>query len=205
MAKISMKPGTMLNPVPAVMVSCSDGERDNILTIAWTGIINSDPPLTYVSIRKSRYSHELISKSGCFVINIVTEDLARAADYCGVRSGSKEDKFSKCNLTKMSAEKVTAPMIAESPVNLECELIEVKTYPTHDMFVAEIVRVHADEKLFDEDGRIRLDKAELVAYNHGEYFGLKKKALGRFGFSVMKKNTKKRINREAKRKRQKKK
>lgn len=203
MAKVSLKPGTMLNPLPAVMVSCSDGEVDNVLTIAWTGIINSDPPITYVSVRKSRFSHQLIEKSGEFVINLVNEELARSTDYCGVRSGRNEDKFEKCNLTKLASDHVKVPMIKESPVNLECKVMEIKEYPTHDMFIAEIVAVHADEELFDEDNRIRLDLAGMVTYNHGEYFGIKRKSIGRFGFSVMKKSTKKRINREAKEKRQK--
>lgn len=203
MAKVSLKPGTMLNPLPAVMVSCSDGEVDNVLTIAWTGIINSDPPITYVSVRKSRFSHQLIEKSGEFVINLVNEELVRSADYCGVRSGRNEDKFEKCNLTKLASDHVKVPMIKESPMNLECKVMEIKEYPTHDMFIAEIVAVHADEELFDEDNKIRLDLANMVAFNHGEYFGIKRKPLGRFGFSVMKKSTKKRINREAKEKRQK--
>ena len=203
MAKVSLKPGTMLNPLPAVMVSCSDGEVDNVLTIAWTGIINSDPPITYVSVRKSRFSHQLIEKSGEFVINLVNEELVRSADYCGVRSGRNEDKFEKCNLTKLASDHVKVPMIKESPMNLECKVMEIKEYPTHDMFIAEIVAVHADEELFDEDNKIRLDLANMVDFNHGEYFGIKRKPLGRFGFSVMKKSTKKRINREAKEKRQK--
>ena len=168
MAKVSLKPGTMLNPLPAVMVSCSDGKVDNVLTIAWTGIINSDPPITYVSVRKSRHSHQLIEESGEFVINLVNEDLARSADYCGVRSGRNEDKFAKCNLTKSPADHVKAPLIEESPVNLECKVLEVKEYPTHDMFIAEIVAVHANEELFDEDNKIRLDLANMVAFNHGE-------------------------------------
>lgn len=203
MAKVSLKPGTMLNPLPAVMVSCSDGEVDNVLTIAWTGIINSDPPITYVSVRKSRFSHQLIEKSGEFVINLVNEELVRSADYCGVRSGRNEDKFEKCNLTKLASDHVKVPIIKESPMNLECKVMEIKEYPTHDMFIAEIVAVHADEELFDEDNKIRLDLANMVAFNHGEYFGIKRKPLGRFGFSVMKKSTKKRLNREAKEKRQK--
>lgn len=203
MAKVSLKPGTMLNPLPAVMVSCSYGDLDNVLTIAWTGIINSEPPITYVSVRKSRYSHQLIEKSGEFVINLVNEELARSADYCGVKSGRNEDKFAKCNLSKIPADHVKAPLIKESPVNLECKVLEIKEYQTHDMFIAEIVAVHADEELFDDDGRIRLDLAGMVAFNHGEYFGIKRKPIGRFGFSVMKKSTKKRINREAKEKRQK--
>lgn len=196
MAKISMKPGTMLNPVPAVMVSCGSGEASNIITIAWTGIINSDPPMTYISVRKSRHSHDLIQKSGEFVINLTTETLARATDYCGVRSGRDEDKAKKAGLTYEKAEAVGCPMIKESPVNIECRVCEVKEYPTHDMFIAEIVKVHADESLFDERGRLCLDEAGLLAYNHGEYFGLKKHPIGKFGYSIMKAKTRKRINRE---------
>lgn len=196
MAKREMKPGTMLNPVPAVMVTCGSGEEANIITIAWTGIINSDPPITYVSVRKSRHSHKLISESGEFVINLTTEELAKATDYCGVKSGRDVNKIKDIGLTFEPAEEVSCPMIAESPVNLECKVIEVKEYPTHDMFIAEIVRVHADEALYDKTDRIRLDRAGLLAYSHGEYFGLKKQPIGKFGYSIMKAKTKKRINRE---------
>lgn len=196
MAKREMKPGTMLNPVPAVMVTCGSGEEANIITIAWTGIINSDPPITYVSVRKSRHSHKLISESGEFVINLTTEELAKATDYCGVKSGRDVNKIKDTGLTFEPAKEVSCPMIAESPVNLECKVIEVKEYPTHDMFIAEIVRVHADEALYDKTDRIRLDRAGLLAYNHGEYFGLKKQPIGKFGYSIMKAKTKKRINRE---------
>lgn len=196
MAKREMKPGTMLNPVPAVMVTCGSGEEANIITIAWTGIINSDPPITYVSVRKSRHSHKLISESGEFVINLTTEELAKATDYCGVKSGRDVNKIKDTGLSFEPAEEVSCPMIAESPVNLECKVIEVKEYPTHDMFIAEIVRVHADEALYDKTDRIRLDRAGLLAYSHGEYFGLKKQPIGKFGYSIMKAKTKKRINRE---------
>lgn len=196
MAKVSMKPGTMLNPVPAVMVTCGSMEDANIITIAWTGIINSEPPMTYVSVRKSRHSHKIIMDKGQFVINLTTEELARATDYCGVKSGRDVDKSKEMNLTYEPAEVVDCPMIKESPVNLECRVIEVKEYPTHDMFIAQIVKVHADESLFDENNRIRLDKAGLLCYNHGEYFGLKKQPIGKFGYSIMKEKTKKRLNRE---------
>lgn len=196
MAKISMRPGTMLNPVPAVMVSCGNEKEQNIITIAWTGIINSEPPITYVSVRKSRYSHHLIEESGEFVINLTTESLAKATDFCGVKSGRDLDKFKETGLTPEKAEFVSCPMIKESPVNLECKVLEVKEYPTHDMFIAEIERVHADEKYFDEKGRICLDQAGMLSYNHGEYFGLKRNPIGRFGFSIMKPKTRKRINRE---------
>lgn len=196
MAKREMKPGTMLNPVPAVMVTCGSGEEANIITIAWTGIINSNPPITYVSVRKSRHSHKLISESGEFVINLTTEELAKATDYCGVKSGRDVNKIKDTGLTFEPAKEVSCPMITESPVNLECKVIEVKEYPTHDMFIAEIVRVHADEALYDKTDRIRLDRAGLLAYNHGKYFGLKKQPIGKFGYSIMKAKTKKRINRE---------
>lgn len=196
MAKREMKPGTMLNPVPAVMVTCGSGEEANIITIAWTGIINSNPPITYVSVRKSRHSHKLISESGEFVINLTTEELAKATDYCGVKSGRDVNKIKDTGLTFEPAKEVSCPMITESPVNLECKVIEVKEYPTHDMFIAEIVRVHADEALYDKTDRIRLDRAGLLAYNHGEYFGLKKQPIGKFGYSIMKAKTKKRINSE---------
>ncbi|MCI5688384.1 flavin reductase family protein [Anaerovoracaceae bacterium 42-11] len=196
MAKIAMKPGTMLNPVPAVMVTCGDSLAANIITIAWTGIINSDPPMTYVSVRKSRYSHHLISESGEFVINLTTENLARATDFCGVKSGRDVNKAEETGLTLVAADYVSCPMIEQSPVNLECKVVEMKEYPTHDMFIAEIVGVHAEESLFDEKGKLCLDRAGLLCYSHGEYFGMKKAPLGRFGYSIMKAKTRKRINRE---------
>ena len=194
--KKSFKPGTLLSPVPAVMVSCGDGEEKNIITIGWTGIINSDPPITYISVRKSRHSHHLIEKTGEFVINLTTEKLAFAADYCGVKSGRDVDKFKEMRLTPESADIVKCPMIAQSPINLECRVIEVKSYPTHDMFIAEIVAMHADEEIVNEKGKIDMSAAGLIAYVHGEYFGLKKAPLGRFGYSVMKPKTKKRLNRQ---------
>ena len=196
MSKVSMKPGTMLCPVPAVLVSCADGEKQNLITIAWTGIINSEPPMTYVSVRKSRYSHEMIRKSGEFVINVTTEAIAKETDFCGVKSGRDVDKFAVCGFTAEPAEIVSAPLVKESPINLECVVKEIKEYGTHDMFIAEIVKVHADEALFDERGRICLDRAGLLAYNHGEYFGLKKHPLGSFGYSIMKPKTRRRRNRE---------
>lgn len=195
--KKTMKPGTMLNPVPAVLVSCSDGDEDNLITIAWTGIVNSEPPMTYVSVRKSRHSHQMIANSREFVINLVNEKIVEAADHCGVRSGRDEDKFKVTRLTKEPADKVSAPLVAESPVNLECVVKDVIEYPSHDMFIAEIVAVHADEALFDERGRLCLEKAGLVCFSHGEYFGIKKQAIGRLGYSVMKPKTRRRINREA--------
>lgn len=198
MAKKSFKSGTMLNPVPVVMVSLGEGDEKNIITIAWTGIINSEPPMTYVSIRKSRHSHPIVSKTGEFVINLTTEALAKATDYCGVKSGKDVDKFKEMNLTPEACDEVACPMIAEAPVSLECKVKEVKEYGTHDMFIAEIVKVHVSEELIDNDGHIKLDEAHLLTYLHGEYFGVKKYPIGKFGFSVMKPKTRKRINRETK-------
>ena len=189
----------MLNPVPAVMVSCGDDTVSNIITIAWTGIINSDPPITYVSVRKSRYSHDIIERTGEFVINLTTEKLAFAADYCGVRSGRDVDKFKEMKLTAAESKEVSCPSIEESPVNIECRVMEMKEYPTHDMFIAEIVSVSVDDSLMDETGKLCLDEAGLVAYNHGHYFALQKKEIGRFGYSVMKPKTRKRIEAEKRR------
>ena len=194
--KRSFKPGTLLSPVPAVMVSCGEGENKNIITIGWTGIINTDPPITYIYVRKSRHSHHIIEETGEFVINLTTEKLAYATDYCGVKSGRDVDKFKELNLTPETGEKVRCPMITQCPVNLECRVMEVKSYPTHDMFIAEIVAVHADDEIIDEKGKIDISLAGLLAYVHGEYYGLKKISIGRFGFSVMKPKTRKRINRQ---------
>lgn len=198
MAKIAFKPGTMLNPVPAVMVSCGTGEEKNIITIAWTGIVNSEPPMTYISVRKERHSYRLIKAAGEFVINLVTEKLAFAADYCGVKSGRDIDKFEALKLTAAESKEVSCPSIAESPVNIECRVTEVKELGSHDMFLAEIVNVSVDEALMDETGRLCLEEAGLVAYNHGHYFALAKTPLGRFGFSVMKPKTRKRLNAQKK-------
>lgn len=191
MTKTVFKPGTMLNPVPAVMVSCGS-EKPNIITIAWTGIINSDPPMTYVSVRKERHSHGIISKEREFVINLTTEELAFAADWCGVKSGKDFDKWEMQNLTKEESKIVSCPSIAQSPVNIECKVTDIVELGSHDMFMAEIVSVSVDEALMDEKGALRLDKAGLVAYNHGHYYPLGRDEIGRFGFSVMKPRTRKR-------------
>lgn len=195
MAKRTFKGGAMLNPVPAVMVSCGS-RKPNIITIAWTGIVNSNPPMTYISVRKERYSHNIIENTGEFVINLCSEELAFATDFCGVRSGRDTDKFKEMKLTPERAEIVRCPMIKESPVNIECRVREIIELGSHDMFIADILKVHVDEQYIDRSGRIRLDQASLVAYNHGEYFGLKRQPIGKFGFSVMKPKTRKRINRE---------
>ena len=194
MSKTTFKPGTMVNPVPVVMVSCGGPDtKENIITIAWTGIINSEPPMTYISVRKSRHSHGLIESSGEFVINLCTEELANAADFCGVKSGRDVDKFKEQKLTPVQGQQVRCPMIQESPVNLECKVREVHHYPSHDMFVADILAVHADDGLLNEKGRLELERANLICYSHGGYFGLQKRPLGRFGYSVMKPKTKKRL------------
>ena len=189
MSKVELKPGEMLSPIPAVMVSCGDMENSNIITIAWTGIINSKPPMTYVSVRPERYSHDIIEKNKEFVINLVNEDLVFAMDHCGSTSGKNEDKFKEMHLTKAPASKVSCPMIEESPVNIECKVTEVKHLGSHDMYMAEIVAVHASEDLMKESGRLALNEAGLVAYIHGEYFGVKTRRLGTYGYSVMKKKT----------------
>ncbi len=186
MARQNFKAGTLEAPLPAVMVSVGSMEEANILTVAWTGILSSDPPRTYVSVRPSRYSHKMISETGEFVINLTTESLAWATDYVGIYTGAKVDKFEKCRLTKAESKEVKAPTIAEAPVALECRVFDVIHSGTHDIFMADIVNVSCDEKLLDENGRICFEKAGLIAYSHGEYYALGKK-LGKFGFSTDKK------------------
>jgi len=199
--KKRFKPGTMLYPLPTVMVSCGnmDGER-NIITIAWTGIVNSEPPMTYISVRKSRYSHQLIRDEGAFVINLPSEKHIYAMDYCGVKSGRDVDKFREQNLTAVPADKVSCPMIWEAPVNMECVIKEMREYPSHDMFVAEIVAVHVDEEYLDVKGKLDFGKMDLMCLNHGFYYGLSSKPLARFGYSVMKQKTKRRLAGENRRK-----
>ena len=187
MAKISWKPGNMIYPLPAVMVTCANEQgEDNILTIAWTGTICTNPPMTYISVRPERHSYHMIKESGEFVINLTTKKLVKAVDFCGVRSGRTMDKFERMHLTREKAKIVKAPMIAESPVNIECRVIKKLELGSHDMFIARVEAVDVDEDLMDKNGRLELDRAGLIAYNHGEYFELGKK-IGKFGFSVKKK------------------
>ena len=188
--KLKWKGGTLLAPLPAVMVSCGTMEKPNIITIGWTGILCSDPPKTYVSVRPERYSHSLIKETGKFVINLTTEELIKATDFCGVRSGRDNDKFALCKLTAVPAHELSdTPVIAECPISLECKVTDVIPLGSHDMFMADIVAVNVDEELFDKDDKMRLDKANLVAYAHGEYYELGKK-IGKFGFSTNKKKKK---------------
>lgn len=186
MSRRNFKAGTLEAPLPAVMVSVGDMEKSNILTIAWTGILSSDPPRTYISVRPSRYSHKIIKEKGEFVINLTNEALARATDFAGIYTGAKVDKFEKLGLTKTKSEVVSAPTIAEAPVALECKVFDVIESGTHDIFMADIVNVSCDDAIIDENDKIRFDKAKLIAYSHGEYYALGKK-LGRFGFSTDKK------------------
>ena len=186
MARFDFKAGALLGPLPAVMVTVSDGERDNVLTVAWCGILSTDPARAYISVRPSRHSYEMIKKSSEFVINLTTESLARTTDYVGIFTGAKVDKFEKCNLTRVPSKVVSAPTLGESPLALECKVFEVIPSGTHDIFMADIVNVSCDETILDKNGKIRLDKAGLIGYAHGEYFALGKK-LGNFGFSAAKK------------------
>lgn len=184
--------GAVMAPVPAAMVSCGrEGETPNIITIAWTGIVNSNPPMTYISVRKERFSHDIIADTKEFVINLTTEELAFATDWCGVKSGRDFDKFREQKLTPVTSEKVSCPSIGESPLSIECRVTEVKELGSHDMFLAEIVSMTAQEELMDENGELHLEKAGLMAYSHGHYFPVSSREIGRFGYSVMKPKTRK--------------
>lgn len=187
MSKRKMPPSTLLAPIPAVMVSCgNEAEGTDIVTIAWTGIINSHPAKTYVSVRPERFSHGIISKNREFAINLVSGELARATDLCGMKTGAKVDKFKEAKLTPEYVEEVSCPIIAESPMSLVCKVTDIVPLGSHDMFIAEIVGIYADDKLFDETGKLYINRAHLAAYAHGEYYALGKR-IGKFGFSVKKK------------------
>ena len=186
MSKLVWRGGALTAPVPPCMVTCGEGEQANVLTIAWTGIINTVPPKTYISVRPGRHSYSLIRESGEFVVNLTPASLIRAADYCGVHTGRKVNKFEKCGLHTEPASAVSCPLLAESPLSLECRVTDVISLGSHDMFLADIVAVDVDEALVDEAGKLHLDRAHLAAFAHGEYFELGKK-IGTFGFSVKKK------------------
>lgn len=186
MGKEVWKPGNMLYPLPVVMVSVADkAGNNNIITIAWAGTICSNPPMVSISVRPERHSYEMIKETGEFVINLTTKDLVYATDYCGVKSGRDVDKFKEMNLTPIQGDKVKAPLIAESPVNLECKVTEVIPLGSHDMFLAEVVSVHVDDKYMDEKGKFHLEQAEPIVYSHGAYLETGKQ-LGTFGYSVKK-------------------
>ena len=187
MAKQTWKPGNMLYPVPAVMVSCQrEGGKPNIITVAWAGTICSDPAMLSISVRKNRYSYDIIKETKEFVVNLTTKQLCRATDYCGVKSGKDVDKFKEMNLTPSKSKTISAPGISESPVSLECKVKQVLELGSHDMFLAEVTAVSVDPKYMDEKGKFHLNDIGLTAYSHGEYFKLGEK-IGSFGFSVKKK------------------
>lgn len=195
MPKTQFKPGTMLYPVPAVMVSCTDGKgNNNIITIAWTGILCSEPPITYISVRPERYSYEMIKNTKEFVINLPNKKLCKALDFCGVKSGRDINKFEYLGLTCAESNHVAAPSIAEAPVNIECNVREIIPLGSHDVFISDIVGVSVEEKLIDEKGKLHLSKADLICYSHGEYWSLKE-SLGFFGYSVRKRKILKRERR----------
>ena len=186
MSKTKLRGGALLAPVPPVMVSCGDAERKNILTVAWTGITNTVPPKTYISVRPSRHSYSIIKETGEFVLNLTPTSLVRTADYCGIYTGAKVNKFEKCNLTPVQAEEVAAPMIGECPISICCRVTDVIPLGSHDMFLADILAVYVEDSLLDESGKLHLEKADLCAYAHGDYYALGK-MLGHFGFSAAKK------------------
>lgn len=190
--KVSFKPGTLIYPLPAVMVSCGDApENYNIITIGWTGTVCSDPPMCYISVRHERYSYDIIKRTGEFVINLTTVDLARITDWCGVRSGRDYNKFKEMHLTPQQGQLVKAPLIGESPLNIECRVRDIRPLGSHDMFLADVVAIDAEERLIDKStGAFQLNHAQPLAYSHGKYYSLGEK-LGSFGFSVKKQSNRK--------------
>ena len=194
----NFKPGALTAPLPPVLVTVKAGGVSNIITIGWTGILATNPPKTYISVRPSRHSYEMLKESREFVINLAPASLATAVDYCGIYTGAKVDKFEKCDLTPLESQKVGAPTIAECPIALECRVTDIMPMGTHDVFMADIVSVSCDESIIDKNGKIRYDKADLLAYVHGEYFRLGDR-LGKFGFSTEKgANPAKRIEKKEK-------
>ncbi|QEN08814.1 flavin reductase family protein [Oceanispirochaeta crateris] len=187
MARINWKPGNMIFPVPAVLVSCGNRENGyNLITVSWTGTICTNPPMCYISLRKERLSHEIISRDREFVINLSTEKMAKATDWCGVKSGRDFDKFKECGFTAVPAQKVVAPLVGESPVAIECRVSEIKELGSHDMFLAEVLSVSVDDQFLDgSNGAFDMGAAGLIASSHGKYCGLKE-PLGHFGYSVKK-------------------
>ena len=180
------KPGTFIYPIPAVMVSCGTMKESNIITVAWTGILNTNPATVYISVRPQRYSYNLIKSAGEFAINLTNKDLAYATDWCGVKTGAKVDKFKEMKLHKEKANFISCPLIKESPVSIECKVKEIRKMGSHDMFVAEVLAINADSKYIDEKGAFDISKCNLIAYANGGYYTLGKK-VGKFGYSVSKK------------------
>ena len=198
MSKVMWKPGTFLYPLPAVMVSCGTMEKSNIITVAWTGILNTNPAKVYISVRPTRYSYNLIKENREFVINLTNKQLAKATDWCGVKTGAKVDKFKEMKLHKEKANFLKCPMIKESPVSVECRVTEIKELGSHHMFVADVLAINADEKYIDEKGAFDISKCDLIAYSNGHYYSLGKK-IGKFGYSVQKrKNTRKKAVKKVK-------
>ena len=187
MSKVQWKGGTFIYPIPAVMVSCGTMEESNIITVSWTGILNTNPAMCYISVRPERYSHNIIKENGEFAINLTTRQLAYATDWCGVKSGRDVDKFKEMKLTKEKANIISVPLIKESPVSVECKVNEIVPLGSHDMFIAEIVAIDADEKYIDEKGAFNISKCDLIAYANGGYYPLESK-IGKFGYSVQKKS-----------------
>lgn len=196
MAKEIWKPGNFIYPVPAVLVSCQDREgRQNLFTAAWTGTVCTNPPMAYVSVRPERYSYHMLRETGAFVINLTTESMAKAVDFCGVKSGRDVDKWKETGLTPAPASVVEAPVVVDSPVNVECQVTEVKELGSHHMFLAEVKAIQVDSAYLDEKGKFHLDGAKPLAYSHGTYYGLSE-AMGTFGYSIRKKSTKPGKNRK---------
>lgn len=198
MTKRRIKSGPLMAPLPVVLVTVSDGEKSNVFTAAWSGIVNTRPPMISLSVRPERYSHAMIEKTGSFVINLVNTELVKAADYCGVRSGRNEDKFETLGLEAEPADEVPAPLLTASPLALECRVTEKKSLPTHDLYLAEVTSVHIEEQYVREDGYYDFAAMGLVAYVHGGYYPVGGEAFGGFGFSVMKPKTRKRREKEKK-------
>lgn len=190
MGKTKWRGGALIAPLPAVMVSCGSADKANIITIAWTGIMNTVPPKTYISVRPSRYSYGLIRQSGEFTINLTSEELVKTADLCGMYTGRKIKKFERCGLTEEPGVENSCPMILESPISIECKVTDIISLGSHDMFIADIVSVHVSDALINKNGKLCIEKAKLAAYAHGDYYALGKK-LGTFGFSAAKKKKKK--------------
>ncbi|PKM95295.1 MAG: flavin reductase family protein [Firmicutes bacterium HGW-Firmicutes-1] len=191
MSKIQWKPGNMLYPLPAVLISCGDNEESyNMITISWAGTICTNPPMVSISIKPSRHSYETIMRTKEFVINLTTESMVWAVDYCGVKSGRDVNKFAETKLNTCKGSVVSAPLILESPVNIECRVVEIKSLGSHDLFIAEVVAVHVDDAYMDQNEKFHLNQSNPLCYSHGHYFGLGK-SLGSFGYSVKKKGSKK--------------